>query len=608
MAAFVLLGAPLLGWAGISLKRTQLSATLAGGIATAAIAISFAAAVYFMLQLTTHPTILLSGFQWISVGATHISLGLQLDSLSILMSLMITGIGGLIHLYAIGYMHDDPEAPRFFATFNLFVFFMLALVTSDNLIGLFFGWEGVGLCSFLLIGFWYKTTENTVAATKAFVMNRIGDLGLLIGILITLITIGSVSYSQIFAGSPLFPGMILGLIAVCLFIGAIGKSAQFPLFTWLPDAMAGPTPVSALIHAATMVTAGVYLVSRFFFLFSPTILTGVLWVGLFTSLIAGIVALAQTDIKKVLAYSTVSQLGIMVVALGMGLYSAALFHMLTHAFFKALLFLGAGSVIHGLHGEQDIRSMGGIRKQMPVTFVTFTIGVLAIMGLPPFAGFFSKDAILLSALDHSRIVFGLLGLTSILTVLYMARLWVLIFLGSYRGNKTGVHESPSVMTIPLVLLAMLSIIGGGLNFAWGPYPHFLDHVLSSVVAVTSAHHDPAHQVMLTIATVLIIGVVLFVMSQRKAPSMQENTFQRAVRSQFYLDDIYSTFIVEPYRRFAIAVNFILERWVFIGGMAGIGHTGHWVSRRFRKLQSGSVSAYIIVMVMCVVLVLMEVLR
>ncbi len=404
-------------------------------------------------------------FNWISAGPFHATIGFLVDPLSSLMLLIITGVGFLIHVYSIGYMHDDAGFNRFFSYLNLFVFFMLILVMGNNYLMMFVGWEGVGLCSYLLIGFWFKNQNYNDAANKAFFMNRIGDLVLILGMSLIFVYFGSINYADVFLKAAAVDGNVMALVTMLLFVGAIGKSAQIPLYTWLPDAMAGPTPVSALIHAATMVTAGIYMVARNNILFSLSPITQevILIIGLTTALFAATIALVQTDIKKVLAYSTVSQLGLMFGALGAGAYSSGIFHMATHAFFKALLFLAAGSVIHALHGEQDIRKMGGLRKYIPATYITFFVGVLAISGIPPFAGFFSKDEILANTFKESPFAWTIAVITSLLTAFYMFRLLFLVFFGNERASSEKmqhIHESPTSITVPLIALAVLSTIGG----------------------------------------------------------------------------------------------------------------------------------------------------
>jgi len=460
---------PLIGFVIIGLFGKKLSkgivGTIGSGVVLGAFAISLG--IFFELIGQTEKSVTIDLFNWISAGKLSIPFSFLVDPLSSLFLLIITGIGFLIHLYSTGYMHDDEGLYRFFAYLNLFIFFMLLLVLGSNYLIMFVGWEGVGLCSYLLIGFWFKNTAYNNAAKKAFVMNRIGDLGFLLGILLIFVTFGSTNYHDVFEGAKNYASgnATITAIALLLFIGAMGKSAQLPLYTWLPDAMAGPTPVSALIHAATMVTAGIYMIARSNILYtlSPTAMVVVASVGIVTALFAATIGLAQNDIKKVLAYSTVSQLGYMFLALGVGAYTGAVFHVMTHAFFKALLFLGAGSVIHAMSGAQDIRGMGGLKKYIPVTHLTFLIGTLAIAGFPGFSGFFSKDEILAHAFEHNKLfwVLGVLG--AAMTTFYMFRLYYLTFHGKFRGTheqEHHLHESPKSMTIPLIVLAVLSVVGG----------------------------------------------------------------------------------------------------------------------------------------------------
>src|SRR5688572_23450050 len=463
---------PLLGFLFISLNVHKLSHKTSSYIACGAVLMSFVLSVAVFIDLLQSPantrSITVNLIGWITTSGFSANIAFLIDPLSSIMLLIITGVGFLIHVYSIGYMHDDSGYSRFFSYLNLFVFFMLVLVMGSNYLLMFVGWEGVGLCSYLLIGFWFKNHDYNKAANKAFIMNRIGDLGLLLGVILIFINFGSIDYDIVFPNAPSISGTTLTWITVLLFIGAMGKSAQIPLYTWLPDAMAGPTPVSALIHAATMVTAGVYMVARNNILYSlsPLALQLVLIIGLCTALFAATIALAQNDIKKVLAYSTVSQLGLMFVALGLGAYSSGIFHMVTHAFFKALLFLGAGSVIHALQGEQDIRRMGGLKKYLPTTYLTFFVATLAISGIPPFAGFFSKDEILANAFAHNPVVWGVALVASLLTVFYMFRLLYLTFFGNTRVEAavmSHIHESPKSMAIPLMVLAVLSFIGGFMN-------------------------------------------------------------------------------------------------------------------------------------------------
>jgi NADH-quinone oxidoreductase subunit L len=402
-----------------------------------------------------------------SVGGLTIPFAFQIDHLSIIMMMVITGVGSLIHVYSIGYMHGDEGFNRFFSYLNLFIFFMLTLVMANNYILMFVGWEGVGLCSYLLIGFWYKNQEYNKAANKAFIMNRIGDLAMLFGLFLLFQYAGTLTFDGVNESvSRIVPDEnMLTAITILLFIGACGKSAQLPLYTWLPDAMAGPTPVSALIHAATMVTAGIYMIVRSNLLFSlaPFTLEIIMVVGIVTAIFAGSIALKQNDIKKVLAYSTVSQLGLMFFAIGVGAYEAAMFHLITHAFFKALLFLSAGSVIHGLGGEQDIRKMGGLDKRMKITHWVFGFGVLAIMAVPPFSGFFSKDSILIAAYHISPVLWVIGLFAGLLTAYYMMRVYAVVFRGDERMSaevSKHIHESPRVITTPLIVLTVLAILVG----------------------------------------------------------------------------------------------------------------------------------------------------
>src|SRR6187551_3818501 len=452
---------PLLGFLIVALSGKRLAQGVTSVIACGSVLISFIISIYLFTQLLASPEdhrfFSVTVFDWIKTGGFSASISFLVDPLSSLMLLIITGVGFLIHVYSIGYMHDDAGFNRFFSYLNLFVFFMLLLVMGSNYLLMFVGWEGVGLCSYLLIGFWFKNQDYNDAANKAFIMNRIGDLGLLLGVILIVVNFGSLQYHEVFSKVSTVDTQTITLITILLFIGAMGKSAQIPLYTWLPDAMAGPTPVSALIHAATMVTAGVYMVVRnnILYTLSPVSLELIIIVGLATALFAATIAIKQDDIKKVLAYSTVSQLGLMFVALGLGAYTTGIFHMATHAFFKALLFLCAGSVIHALQGEQNIRKMGGLKKYLPVTFLTFLVGVLAIAGIPPFAGFFSKDEILAAAYLHNPVVYGLALFASLLTVFYMFRMFFLTFFGKERASHDvmhHIHESPKSITIPLIVL------------------------------------------------------------------------------------------------------------------------------------------------------------
>ncbi len=460
---------PLIGFLINGLGWRTIPKSVGEVIGSVAVLASFAVSLGIFFEVKDGVSEVVTLFDFIQSDKLSIPLAFQVDSLSALFLLIITGVGFLIHVYSTSYMHEDEGMVKYFAYLNLFVFSMLLLVLGANYLVMFIGWEGVGLCSYLLIGFWFKNRDYTNAAKKAFVMNRIGDLGFLVGMMLIMYHFGTLTYSDFFGqlqgDGPVVSASTYNWIAICLFIGAMGKSAQIPLYTWLPDAMAGPTPVSALIHAATMVTAGIYMIARSSALYNlaPDALTLVGWIGCATALLAATIAIKQYDIKKVLAYSTVSQLGFMFMALGMGAYTTAVFHVMTHAFFKALLFLGSGSVIHAMGGEQDIRKMGNLGSKMRVTQITFLIGCLAIAGIPGLSGFFSKDEILASAWSHNKAIYWLGVVGAMMTAFYMFRLYTLTFTGKFRGTheqEHHLHESPAAMTIPLVILAILSIIGG----------------------------------------------------------------------------------------------------------------------------------------------------
>jgi NADH-quinone oxidoreductase subunit L len=481
-----LLLAPLIGFVINGLRFRSSNALFAGSVATGAACISFLCSLLLyaeLLHLPPESRLLASKFfEWFDVGNLKVPFGFVVDQISVIMILIITGVGSLIHLFSIGYMSHDARPSKYFAYLNLFLFNMLILVLGDNLLITFVGWEGVGLCSYLLIGFWFTDEQKAAAGMKAFVTNRIGDAGFLIGIFILFLTFGTVNYADLLNYIPHVAEVSwagpMTLATLCLFIGATGKSAQIPLYVWLPDAMAGPTPVSALIHAATMVTAGVYLFVRLsgLLVMAPLTMHVIAWVGVMTAFIAASIGMTQWDIKKILAYSTVSQLGYMFLGIGVGAFSAAQFHLMTHAFFKALMFLGAGSVIHAMHEEQDIRKMGGLAKYLPITHLTFLLGWLAIIGIPPFAGFFSKDEILWQAFSSpmgSPALWAIGAVTAAMTSFYMTRLMALTFWGKSRvGHDVHPHESPLSMTIPLMVLALLSVVGG-----WVGIPHVIGEIL-----------------------------------------------------------------------------------------------------------------------------------
>lgn len=613
---------PFLGFVINGLGRNSLSKGLVGVIGSGVILASFIISLFIFFSLNgdaqkSHEVFL---FDWISAGKLHIPLSFLVDPLSSIMLLIITGIGFLIHLYSTSYMHDDAGFGKFFSYLNLFVFFMLLLVLGSNYIVMFIGWEGVGLCSYLLIGFWYTNSAYASAAKKAFVMNRIGDLGFLLGVFLIFNTFGSVEFAKVFPlAANMMPGKeTLTLITILLFIGACGKSAQLPLFTWLPDAMAGPTPVSALIHAATMVTAGIYMIARSSVLFdlAPFTQNIIAIIGTATALIAAIIALTQTDIKKVLAYSTVSQLGYMFLGLGVGAYTGSFFHVLTHAFFKALLFLGAGSVIHAMHHEQDMRHMGGLRKKLPVTFLTMMIGTIAIAGLPPFSGFFSKDEILANAYEHNKVLWAIGLFTAFLTAFYMFRMMFLTFSGKYRGThhaESHIHESPKAMTIPLIILAVLAAIGGVINI-----PHvfggneWLAHWLSPVVAQHELGLDHATEYALMGVSVLAaLAATIYAYSKYVkgahvpvADEAPRSALAKLSYNKFYLDEVYDFLITKPLDALSKFFYRILDNKVIDGIVNGLGWSTSEASKGIRLLQSGNVGFYIFMMVFGIVALLL----
>ena len=547
-------------------------------------------------------------FSWISIGTLHIDFNLVLDQLSLTMLLIITGVGFLIHIYSVGYMAHEEGYWRYFAYLNLFLFFMTTLVLAGNVLVMFVGWEGVGLASYLLIGFYFQRKSAADAGKKAFIVNRIGDFGFLIGIFLLLANFGTLTFSEIAAklsANPAWTGGILTATALCLLVGATGKSAQLPLYVWLPDAMEGPTPVSALIHAATMVTAGVYMIARTHFLFdrSPFALGVVAIVGAATALFAATMGLVQTDIKRVLAYSTISQLGYMFLGCGVAAYSAAIFHLMTHAFFKALLFLAAGSVIHAMGNEQDMRKMGGLWKKIPVTFWTMTIAVFAIAGFPPLAAFFSKDAILYAAFlqgTGGEILWFVGLVTALLTSLYMFRLWYMTFLGESRSHDAHPHESPWSMLGPLVILAVLSVCGGwiGIGEGLGKFGAFLAPVTGA--SSTPESSIPHLEWILSSAAVLValIGwyiAYVFYSQKPEKPAQLAAAMPGAYKllaNKYYVDEIYGAVIVKP---LLAGSRWVLEGfvdWVVLGGIAWLlGGISMLSGAILQRWQSGNLRSY-----------------
>lgn len=620
---------PLLGFIINGLGQHTFSKGVLGFLGNAAVLVSFVlsclvfAEVWQARQAGGDGTFMMTLFEWIQVDNFSVNFSFLVDPLSALMLLIITGIGFLIHLYSFSYMHHDEGFGKFFAYLNLFIFFMLLLVLGSNYLIMFIGWEGVGLCSYLLIGFWYKNSSYAKAAKKAFVMNRIGDLGFLIAVFAIIATFGTLEYNSVFDQAAQFPigDATLVLITILLFIAATGKSAQIPLFTWLPDAMAGPTPVSALIHAATMVTAGIYMIvrSNILFTLSPVTMQIIAGIGIATALVAAFIAITQHDIKKVLAYSTVSQLGYMFLGLGVGAFTGAFFHVLTHAFFKALLFLGAGSVIHAMQDEQDMRKMGGLKNYMPITYATMLIGTIAIAGIPPFSGFFSKDEILAFAFEASPLLWGLGFIGALCTAFYMFRLVFMTFFGPFRGTesqKHHLHESSATMTVPLIILAILSIVGGALNLpeALGG-GHWLAHFLSPIFAYSNEKVSPAHldhsteYILMSASAIaaLVMAVVAYNKYANKSQTAEEETSSTGIYNlsyrKLYVDELYATIITKPIQRLSIFLHSVVDKTVIDGLIKAI--TGGVVAsgKGLRQLQSGYVGFYILMMVMGVVAIL-----
>ncbi|MBC7387307.1 MAG: NADH-quinone oxidoreductase subunit L [Cryobacterium sp.] len=618
-------------------------ATIPGLIATLAIFGAFLISVKTFLELKGMPAegrfVEQHLFNWIHVGDLDLKMALRVDSLSTLFTLVITGVGTLIHLYSIGYMSHDATPGKFFAYLNLFCFAMLMLVMGSSLPILFLGWEGVGLCSYLLIGYWYEDLEKAKAGKKAFIANRVGDLGFLLGMFMIYTHFGTLEFTKITEllarGDFIAAISPAAITATCLllFVGCTGKSAQIPLYVWLPDAMAGPTPVSALIHAATMVTSGIYLVSRLNGLFSlsHTAMMTMAVIGGLTAFFAATIAIAQNDIKKVLAYSTVSQLGYMFLACGVGAYTAGVFHVITHAFFKALMFLGAGSVIHGMHEEQDILKMGGLRLKMPVTFVTFLVGWVAICGLPPFSGFFSKDEILWNAFASphgSKLLWVVGAVTAAMTAFYMTRMFYLTFMGKPRFDESkmggahdshaahghddhaghghadhghapqGVHESPATMTIPLVVLAILSIVGGFIGI---PHMSWLEEWLEPVIPA----HDPAtftaghttEYLLMGVSTLIAILSIAYAwktytnLKEASARKARHAKLHETLEHKWYVDEAYESAVIQPIYEMSVKLWKNVDVAVIDRVVLGFGRVSEWTGQAARTAQTGSIQVY-----------------
>jgi NADH-quinone oxidoreductase subunit L len=581
---------PLAGFLLNGLFGRRLPKTVVNVIAILSVVLSFAwvLKVFFTAGPLNAP-VTEHYFTWIRSGEFSVGWDFTVDRLTAIMLLVVTGIGSLIHIYSVGYMAHEEGYWRFFAYLNLFMFFMLTLVLAANYLLLFVGWEGVGLCSYLLVGFYFKRHSATTAGNKAFIVNRIGDFGFSLAMFLIVLNFGTLDFHTVVTAAPGKPEAILSTICLLLLLGACGKSAQFPLYVWLPDAMEGPTPVSALIHAATMVTAGVYVVARSSALFShaPFAMQVVAVIGLFTAAFAASIGLLQNDIKKIFAYSTVSQLGYMFLGLGVGAYSAGIFHLVTHAFFKALLFLGAGSVIHACSGEQDVRKMGGLRQKIPVTFATLICAALAISGMPPFAGFYSKDAILIAAYQHAPWMYWVGVVTAGMTAFYVFRAIFLTFFGEYRGTAHP-HESPASMTGPLIVLAILSVIGG---FVFN-VPHYLEAMFPSTEEGNTTFLM-AISVALGVLGIAIAGY-LYLGRNNMAEQLARN-FQglySLIYNKYFVDEIYSAAVVQP----VVGVSRVvlwrgIDNGVIDGLVNGISRQVRNIGSLLRRLQSGSVRSY-----------------
>ncbi len=609
----------------------------AGWLACGAVGLSFAWSVLSVLRLAALPeaqrAVVESVYTWMRVGDLSVDVSFLLDPLSAVMILVVTGVGFLIHVYSTGYMSHEPDVRRFFLYLNLFMFAMLTLVLADNFLLMFVGWEGVGLCSYLLIGFWYERPAAAAAGKKAFIVNRIGDFGFLLGMFTLFAWTGTLQFQRMFEVAPqLFPagGIVITVATLLLFLGATGKSAQLPLYVWLPDAMEGPTPVSALIHAATMVTAGVYMVARTHVLFqlAPVSLEVVAWVGAATALFAATIGLAQNDIKRVLAYSTVSQLGYMFMACGVGAFTAGIFHLMTHAFFKALLFLGAGSVIHAMSGEQDMRRMGGLAARLPWTHGAMLMATLAIAGIPPFAGFFSKDEILASAFFSGHPAIWVMGLAgAVLTAFYMFRLYLLTFRGRPRLTHEAehhLHESPPAMIVPLFVLAVLSVLGGlvgpPLQEGGHPFARWLAPVFAS--GAHEGGHAAAHEIpvatewMLIGLSVLVAAAGIafafraYLWSPETATRLRERLsgVHRALLNKYWVDELYEWTVVRPVYHTAQAFWRFWDTKVVDGIVNGVGVTLEGVSAVLRLFQTGFVGTYALLFTLGVVALLLHFLR
>ncbi len=621
--AWLLLAFPAAGALINTFLGSRFSKPTIGWIASGTVAASFVVSLGLLLGLLGLPgeerVITLPLWDWITIGDFRAPTALLIDPLSVTMALVVTGVGALIHVYAIGYMFDDERFQRFFVYLNFFVFAMLILVMSDNFLGMYVGWEGVGLASYLLIGFWFDKRDDTYgyyadAGKKAFLVNRVGDFGMALAIMILWTSLGSVTFLDVFQAAPAsLSSGVATAIALLLLLAATGKSAQIPLYVWLPDAMAGPTPVSALIHAATMVTAGIYMIARTHVLWElgPSAANLAAWIGGLTALMAASIALVQVDLKKILAYSTISQLGYMVMGVGVGAYAFGIFHLITHAFFKALLFLAAGNVMHGLHGELDIRKMGGLREKMPTTYRLFLIGALALAGFPLMSGFFSKDGILLNVFGHSPLLYAIGLFTALLTAVYSFRAVFVPFWGQPRDKHLHehAHESPPIMTRPLWVLAILAIVGGVLNL---PFVLTLERWLEPAVGEPSFHPSLALEVSLLLvsAVVALAGIYLayarYVKEIGWARRLQNalGPLQPLVEHKYYVDEFYDAAIVQPLKALARWFAEVFDPGIIDGSVHLIGRANLAAGERLRRLHNGLVPTYALSIFVGVVVLVM----
>ena len=614
--AWLLFVFPLLG-ALINLLIGRRLGKAAGWLGAAAIGLAFAVAIGLFAALWARPAEQRSVEQllwrWMAIGAFKVDIALLIDPLSVTMALVVTGVSTLIHVYSIGYMDHEPRYTRYFVFLNFFVLMMLVLVMANNFLLMYVGWEGVGLASYLLIGFWFEKPSAADAGKKAFLVNRIGDFGMALAIMLIWSTIGTITFSEVFAQAPALQG-VATMLGLLLLLAATGKSAQIPLFVWLPDAMEGPTPVSALIHAATMVTAGVYMVARTHAIFqlSSTASNWVAWIGVLTAFLAGTIALVQTDLKRILAYSTISQLGYMYLGVGVGAYSAGIFHLTTHAFFKALLFLGAGSVMHALHGELDIRKMGGLREKLPTTYRTFLIGAAALAGFPLLSGFFSKDEILFKAFEHNFLLYLVGTITAFMTAFYSFRMVFVPFWGKARDKKLAdkAHESPPVMTTPLWILAGLAIIGGLLNLPMvQSLEHWLEPVFADVKTAEAAANLPLEFGLLVVGAIVAgLGIWLAYQAYVAQPQLPEQTATRYdlayrfLQAKWYVDELYMTVIVNPLRDLAGWLTTTFDQRGIDGAVNGLARGLGVIGQGVRQLQTGLVGTYALSIVIGVVAV------